>query len=588
MNALTIAEKTRLLLNSDIFRALSFEEATELAKEAVQREIKAGEVLVKRGDVGEHLYIVVAGRFRVYLDDPVERESKIDDVLSGEVIGELALITGDRRAATIHAVRDSLILVVTKSSFERVTAQCPRLLVEIARAEIERLHRVQHTKKSSRQPSEAIALLPAGGNLGVLEAFAGRLVQSLSRFGPVLHVKSDQNFDSDSSAKLEQDYRFILYQADAFLNPWNSRCVRQADRVIFVADGNADPGLNSVESEFDQTCGTYASPRRDLVLLQTSRERASAIPWLQFRSVDMHHHVRKENQEDFARLTRFVAGEATGLVLSGGGARGFAHIGVVQALIEAGIPIDIVGGTSMGALIAAMIAFEMSPEQMRQACRKIFVERGIWDLTLPIVALVAAKRITLSLQELFHDTQIENLTRNNFCVTTNLSRGDVCVHQRGSLVHWVKASLSIPGIAPPVICNGDLLYDGGILNNLPVDIMRRLGPGRVIAVNVGSLFDARLVNVPSEACSAWKILSNKMNPFAERIRYPDIFHVLYRSSMLNCLRSTVVAQTKASLVIDPQVSQFGLFEWKAIDQIIEAGLHRTRDLLAKSSLPSRS
>ena len=120
MSVLTLVDKARLLLSSDIFRALSLEEATELAKEVTQREIKAGEVLFQRGDIGEHLYIVVSGRFRVYLDDPVERESKVDDVLSGEVIGELALITGDRRAATVHAVRDSSILVVTKSSFERI------------------------------------------------------------------------------------------------------------------------------------------------------------------------------------------------------------------------------------------------------------------------------------------------------------------------------------------------------------------------------------------------------------------------------------------------------------------------------------
>ena len=103
MSVLTLVDKARLLLSSDIFRALSLEEATELAKEVTQREIKAGEVLFQRGDIGEHLYIVVSGRFRVYLDDPVERESKVDDVLSGEVIGELALITGDRRAATVHA-----------------------------------------------------------------------------------------------------------------------------------------------------------------------------------------------------------------------------------------------------------------------------------------------------------------------------------------------------------------------------------------------------------------------------------------------------------------------------------------------------
>jgi len=273
MSVLTLVDKARLLLSSDIFRALSLEEATELAKEVTQREIKAGEVLFQRGDIGEHLYIVVSGRFRVYLDDPVERESKVDDVLSGEVIGELALITGDRRAATVHAVRDSSILVVTKSSFERVAKQCPHLMIEVARAQIERLHRVQHLKKSLRQSTEAIALLPAGGNLNVVEAFATRLAEALSSFSPVLRLRSGQDSTSAISTKSEEPYRFILYEADPSPSVWNTRSVRQADSIILVADDSSDSGLNAVEFDFDAQRGTAASPHRHLVLLQTGAFR---------------------------------------------------------------------------------------------------------------------------------------------------------------------------------------------------------------------------------------------------------------------------------------------------------------------------
>jgi predicted acylesterase/phospholipase RssA/CRP-like cAMP-binding protein len=581
MSVLTLVDKARLLLSSDIFRALSLEEATELAKEVTQREIKAGEVLFERGDIGEHLYIVVSGRFRVYLDDPVERESKVDDVLSGEVIGELALITGDRRAATVHAVRDSSILVVTKSSFERIAKKSPHLMFEVARVQIERLHRVEQTKKSLRQPTEAIALLPAGGNLNVVEAFATRLAEALSSFSPVLRLRSGQDSTSAISTKSEEPYRFILYEADPSPSVWNTRSVRQADSIILVADDSSDSGLNAVEFDFDAQRGTAASPHRHLVLLQTGAFRRSAASWLQSRHVDMHHHVAGGNKEDYARVARFLAGKATGLVLGGGGARGFAHIGVVQALAEAGIPIDAVGGTSMGALIAAMVAFGLTPDDMREACRKIFVERGIWDFTIPILSLVAAKRISISLEEIFHDQQIEDLPRNYFCVTTNLSRAEVCVHRHGPVTNWVKASVSIPGVAPPIIYDGDLLYDGGILNNLPVDIMRRLGPRSIIAANVSSFVDASLVNIPPEACSPWHILLSRLNPFAPHRRHPNIFHILYRSSMLNSLRSAVAAQTSVSLFIDPHVAQFGLFEWKAIDQIVEAGLLHARTQVAQ-------
>jgi len=232
-------------------------------------------------------------------------------------------------------------------------------------------------------------------------------------------------------------------------------------------------------------------------------------------------------------------------------------------------------------LIAAMVAFGLTPDDMREACRKIFVERGIWDFTIPILSLVAAKRISISLEEIFHDQQIEDLPRNYFCVTTNLSRAEVCVHRHGPVTNWVKASVSIPGVAPPIIYDGDLLYDGGILNNLPVDIMRRLGPRSIIAANVSSFVDASLVNIPPEACSPWHILLSRLNPFAPHRRHPNIFHILYRSSMLNSLRSAVAAQTSVSLFIDPHVAQFGLFEWKAIDQIVEAGLLHARTQVAQ-------
>ena len=580
MKPLTVTEKSHLLLDSEIFHELSAEESMEFANEISEQRVQAGETLFQRGDIGEHVYVVIAGRFRICLDEASESQSQIEDIRRGEVIGEFALLTGDRRAATVRAVRDSSVLVIPKSSFEQVVQKCPRLMLAIGRLEIERLHRAQHTKQSAHTLSEAITLVPAGSSLDIGN-FAARLAESLSQFGTVLHVKSADDIADETTARNEEGHRFVIYEADSTSSSWTSRCIRQADRVILVANANSDPRLNTIETEFNTVRGTYAWPHRDLVIVHTRNGHTSASPWLASRSVEMHHHVKDDNPGDYARVARFIAGKATGLVLSGGGARAFAHIGVIQALAEAGISIDVVGGTSMGALIAAMVALDIPPEQMAEFSKYIFIKRGIWDFTFPFVSLVAAKRITTSLQALFSDVAIEDLPRNYFCVTTNLSKADVCVHQRGSLLKWVKASVSIPGIAPPVVSEGDLLYDGGVLNNLPVDVIKRFGTACTIAVNVGSLFDAKLLNVQPESCSPWKILLNKINPFSRNIPFPNIFHILYRASMLNSLRLTAVAaQTNVSLVIDPQVSQFGLFEWKAIDEIIEAGLLRARDQLA--------
>ena len=238
--------------------------------------------------------------------------------------------------------------------------------------------------------------------------------------------------------------------------------------------------------------------------------------------------MRAGHQGDLDRIVRYVSRREVGLVLSGGGARGFAHAGVVRAIQEAGLPIDVIAGVSMGAVMAAGYAFS---EQWEETIPLIKAQlEGVFsDYTLPFVSLARGRRFDRYLQALFGDASIEDLRMPYFCVSSNLTRADTVVHRTGPLWRAIRASGSLPGLVPPVVDDGDLLYDGGLLNNLPVDLMRKeIHTGVLIAVDVVPPVDLGIRATGLESPSGWRIAWSRLNPLTKAIEMPSIVSILQR------------------------------------------------------------
>ena len=179
-------------------------------------------------------------------------------------------------------------------------------------------------------------------------------------------------------------------------------------------------------------------------------------------------------------------------MLAGGGARGFAHIGIIKALIEAGVPFDHLGGASMGAIIAAGLAHEWGVEELTERMRETFVTHNpLDDFTLPLIALVRGKKASSMLQRNFGDICIEELPLPFFAVSSDLTTGRIHEHRAGLLWRALRASVALPGILPPVTHHGHLLVDGGVMNSLPVDVMRTRTTGPIIACDVTGELDLR-------------------------------------------------------------------------------------------------
>ena len=266
---------------------------------------------------------------------------------------------------------------------------------------------------------------------------------------------------------MERGHDYVVYQTDAEDTEWSRRCLSQSDLVLLVG-GGADARLGAVEA---RALGSTLL-RRELVLVHGARPAGTAR-WLAERAVADYHHLRDGHAGDIARLARMVTGTACGVVLGGGGSRGFAHLGVLRALEEAGVPVDVVGGTSIGAVMGGLCAQGLPHAQRVETALRAFTGSGrLVSPTLPLVALSSGHRVDRLLAEYLGHGSIENLPVRFFCVSANLTRAEEVVHERGRCGGPSGPACRCRASSRPVYADGDLLVDGGALDNVPAEAMR--------------------------------------------------------------------------------------------------------------------
>jgi predicted acylesterase/phospholipase RssA/CRP-like cAMP-binding protein len=550
--------------------------------------LAGGEILFRRGDPGDAAYVVISGRLRI-----LDGARAVNEVGAGETLGEMALLSGEPRSATVLAVRDSLLAKLPSDAFNRLVHRHPSVLRRIAGLLVDRLRRSAASPARVQSSVRTLAVVPADGQART-GAFARRLVEALERQGATLHLDAERvdrelggesiagASDTDAASvrllewlnEQELRHRFVVYEAAPANARWTERAVRQADHVLFVAEA----GTQGIDRDLvgRRPQGPHA-PRASLVVVRAARATrpSGTARLLDACRVDAHYHVGMDSAADFARLARCLAGEGVGLVLGGGGARGFAHLGVLRALAEAGVPVDWVGGTSIGAIIAALVAQDLPHDEAATLCRRHF--RELRDPTLPLVALLAGRRIRARLEAAFGDVAIEDLPLPYLCVSTNLTRAAQAVHERGQVVRAVRASISVPGILPPMRLDADLHVDGGLVNNLPIDVMvGKPEVGAVIAVDVGGERDMAAPPGFEPELSGWQVLWNRL---AKRARPPTMMSVITRSSFVASIHWARERHTaeQASLYLRIPVADLKLLAFERIDDIAARGYDATRE-----------
>ena len=578
-----------------LFGAVDGVTLREVEAQVAWVRLGGGQTLFRQGDEADAVYFVVSGRLRALVEGDDGAERVLNEMAPGESIGEIALLTGEPRTATVRAIRDAELARLDLPAFERLVDRYPRAMMSVARTVVRRLRRSEGSLRRAATATN-LALVPAHPDAPLAD-LARRLAAALASFGPVRHLTAERvgallgrqgaaETDDDApfaprlAAWLDQQesqHRFVVYEADASASPWTRRCVRQADEVLLVAEAARDPALGEVEAALFGPDGSPSSARRSLVLLHPdgSRLPSGTSAWLAARRLDAHYHVRLDTEADVGRLARSLAGRAVGLVLGGGGARGLAHIGVIRALLEAGVPIDHIAGTSMGAVVAGLYGMGHDPEAMVRICRESFLGRKPHkEYTLPLVSLIRSRRLDGLARANYGETRIEDLWLPFFCVSCNLTAAEPVVHADGLLWRAVRASASLPGVFVPVIRDGHLLVDGGVMNNLPGDVMRARARGTVMVVNVSPEQDLALDR--EEYPSPWQLLWQRLRRSDELARVPSILDVLIRTIVASSIQRAHQVVADADLCFRPPVQRFGLLEFTALHTIVEAGYQHAK------------
>jgi NTE family protein len=568
------------LASVPLFASLSPGSLEKLRAQSSSVRVRAGEHLFHQGDPSDGMYLVSSGRLEVILSDPgpvVARE-----VGRGAVLGELGLLSGAPRSSSIRAKRDSELVRIDKDHFTALLEEAPGFAVDLARALGRQLQasRGLQSEASPLPTAIAIVALSPGVSAGAL---GERLSDAMGRFGAVAVVRSGQDDAADEAtfARLVDDQerragRVLLVAEPGDSPSWHDFCTRQADRVLALVS-RRDP---VPEAPLDRRLRNS-----DLVNCETPGA-GSLDPWLdalQPRAVySLPADVRTGSGVDV--MARRLAGRSLGLVMAGGGARGSAHIGVLEGLAEAGVVVDRVVGCSIGALAAAAFATGMSTEEMARGWhRDMIATNPLNDYTLPAVSIVRGAKLRQGLRNQFGSTRIEDLPREFFCVSSDIHTGELYVHRRGPLVDAIFASMCIPGLLPPARVDGRVLVDGGLLNNLPVNILAARGEGPVIASNlsVQSGGDRSSASpAPRRRTRRWEAMVQGALTGSEapalRLR-----ETLMRALLLGSVDATRAAREKADVVVTPDTQGIALLDFAALDRGIAAGREAVREALAE-------
>jgi predicted acylesterase/phospholipase RssA/CRP-like cAMP-binding protein len=588
--------------DSPLFKGLSAEAKSELEHSLEWTVLPSGATLFLEGDPGDAMYLVLNGRIQLFcrtsdgddrgkIFDPLGQQL-LAELGKGDTLGEMALLTHEPRSATAYALRDTHLAFLHRSSFDQLIAAYPQeMLQSFNRQMAERLRERNRDRRPRDKPPVSIAVLVCSP---MAKGLAADLAKALSAFETTLHLNraSVSSFSSDKAVgadagetrllawlnEQEARYEHVIYEADATEDRWTFRCLRQADVLLLAADAGDDPvAIAATFQSLLKRADSKIAPTLVLFHAAGSRLPSSTVDWRRATAAIRHWHIRNGFAGDISRIARFLTGRSIGLVLGGGFAFGLAHIGVIQAMREMDIPIDFVGGTSMGAIIALGCAIHFSREQMLEIMDKGCAHSLKGDYTVPIVSLLTGKKVAHSIGYYVGDCDIEDLWLPYFAISASLVHARMVIHSRGNALRTALASSRAPGIFPPLGWDGDVLVDGGLVNNVPCDIMRgEVGAGTVIAVDVSRATDSWVQGQFDMHLSGWKVFRNKISPFSGKPKSVTIADILVRMMRLGGVAHHRQIRASADLYLTPPLEKFSFHDFSRGEEMAQIGYDYAR------------
>jgi NTE family protein len=546
---------------------------------AVWFSLPGGQTLFFAGDRSEQLFFVRAGRLGAFRREQGQEVQFLGVIRPGEPAGEMSLIADAPHSADVVALRDSEIIAVPKEIFFEACEADAAVMIELAKLMMLR-SRQAATKGGVGEPT-VFGFVPLGqpGSLRPLVERISREIAKLDYSVTVLGVEA-QTAPTEWFSEVERTHDFVLYVAENADGGWRNVVARQVDRLFRVGRGDKKPPHADEVTDFISPL--QAQNLVDLILIhppETHQPHGSEA-WLDVAEPARIFHLRRDRLADVQRMARVLTGQSVGLVLSGGGARAYAHIGAVKALRERGVPIDFVGGVSMGAIVAAAVAMGWDEEETDRRIHSAFVDTSpLDDIAIPLLAMTHGIKVSERLAEHFGDTHIADLWLPFFCLSSNLTTGAYQLHRRGLLRKALRATISLPGILPPANDGQNVLVDGAVMKNFPADVMRatQLGPIVGVDVTAGRSITADDVARPS---SVWRwIWSGQWR------KGPPIVSLLMRAATVSTSRDVAAARDATDLLVLPDVAKVEIRDFSAYDPAVAEGYRATIEALDKLTRP---
>ena len=560
-----VDDAVAMLASAPLLTALSPELIERLAAEAETVKLSAGEYLMRVGEPADAIYFVRNGRLEVLKGG---EEHVVDVISRGAAVGELGTLSGAPRSADVRAARDSELLSISRDDLDAILTESPATARHMLAHLAGRIQAIPVAGDATPPPVRVVAVVPLARDVGV-ERLVGALERELVRLGTI-----EVLWEADSQALERAERRcdrVVLAVGDDAKSTWRDFALRHADRVVALAGPDGGPQIELLHPNL-RGC--------ELVFRGARPPRQQLLSWYDLLEPRCGTLVRPgaEGGQDVARLARRIAGRALGLVLSGGGARSLSHLGVLEELENQGVVIDRVAGVSMGAIIAGLVAKGLPAATVDALMYEEFVRRQpMSDYRLSGKSLLRGQRAAAMVTRLFgEEGLIEELEKEFFCVSVDLISRELVQHRRGRMREAVGASSVIPGILPPVARQGQVLVDGGVLNNLPVDIMAARADGPIIAVDVTERFDPTMVGMGDTETEAAGYAPLGLKD------------TIVRSITLGSLDTSDAAQRHADLIIRPDSGGAGIFEFHQIDPLREAGRRAAREALRAWAAPAGS
>ena len=556
--------------------------------------LPAGKRLYNQGDDADAMYLIAHGRVRLCANAGSDIEKSLYELGAGQVVGQFSMLTDEPRSCTAYATRQTELVQINKAVFEQLMIAHPKMILTITQAVVRR-HKEMLGQHQTKQTN--IVLIPLQPDTPT-STFCQQLVEAMSLYGKVMHLNPEHveqhlpykkvalipfehplnNIISTWLGEQENHYEHIIYEAENELSPWTKRCIQTADRIILLSEANA----SNQPGEIDRFITKVNSQAQvDLALLQDNVPfPRNTKKWLDARTISAHYHLIPGNKTHLGRMARRLTNNAIGLVLGGGGARGFAHVGVWRAIKETGLELDAIGGSSMGALIGAMFVTGHDDKAIIAMSEEYRFPKGLMDYTFPTTAILKGHILTEWLQKVHKGIDLEDLWIPFFTVSSNLSRLSQKVHCRGPLWKAVRASMAIPTLFPPLCDEGEILVDGGIMNNMPIDIMQNYCT-YTIAVSVTPVSEPRTDFDFTPSLSGWRVLWSRLNPFETKIKVPSLSSILLRSLDVNSASKMRQLEQQADLLIRLPVKEFTLLDFERYREIIECGYEHSKSTLSE-------